>query len=269
MWRGVCAKAFSESDFKVRERLMVVAGFYTDGQYLKNNPGWHLDAALWKANAIRRMLQRNHIHPQTVCDVGCGVGEILRLLQQDLEPTSTLLGYDIAPYAIEKAKTQENERLHFKLGDFLEEEKGHFDLLLMIGVLEHFENLFQVLRDIKEKSEYKMFLLPLDLTLTTVIRNRVINFRHEAGHLHFFTKDVILAIFKDLGYEVIDYFYVLQPLDTTPWSEVKRKPLRLLRKLAKVTILGLQRLPSLVLYAVHKDLAARMFASWRLMVLVK
>lgn len=252
-----------------KEKTMVVADFYTGEQYLKNNPGWHLDAAPWKTASILRMLQRNQLSPQTVCDVGCGIGEILRLLQQDFAATCTFLGYDIAPYAIEQAKLRENERLHFKCGDFLQEKKDHFDLLLMIGVLEHFENIFQVLRDIKEKSEYKMFLLPLDLSMTAVLRNRVVDFRHEAGHLHFFTKDVALEIFKDLGYEVIDYFYVLPPLDTTSWSVLKGQPLLQLRKLAKVTILGLQRLPARLLYALHKDFAVRAFSGWRLMVLVK
>lgn len=248
---------------------MVVADFYTGEQYLKNNPGWHLDAAPWKAAGVREMLQRNQLHPQTVCDVGCGVGEILRLLQQDLATACTFLGYDIAPYAIEQARLRENEHLHFKCGDFLQEEKGHFDLLLMIGVLEHFENIFQVLRDIKDRSEYKMFLLPLDISMTAVLRNRIIDFRHEAGHLHYFTKDVALEIFKDLGYEVIDWFYVLPPLDTTPWSALKGRPLSLLRKLAKLTILGLQRLPARLLYAFHKDLATRVFSGWRFMILVK
>lgn len=247
---------------------MVVTDFYTGEQYQKNNPGWHLDAAPWKTVGILKMLQRNQLHPQTICDVGCGVGEVLRLLQQHF-PAGIYLGYDIAPYAIEQAKLRENEQLHFHCGDFLQEEKGHFDLLLMIGVLEHFEDIFQVLRDIKERSEYKMFLLPLDLSMTAVLRNRVIDFRHEAGHLHFFTKDIALDIFKDLGYEVVDAFYVLPPLDTTSWDEVKGQPLRLLRKLAKITLLGLQRLPARLLYTIHHDFAARAFSGWRLMVLVK
>jgi len=248
---------------------MVVTDFYTNGQYLKNNPAWHLDDSVWKAASILKLLERNHVLPQTICDVGCGVGEILRLLQQNMEPTATFLGYDIAPYAIEQAQTRANERLSFKLGNFLQDEQGHFDLLLMIGVLEHFENIFQVLRDIQATSEYKVFLLPIDISLTTVLRNELVRFRYAAGHIHYFTKDVILAIFKDLGYEVIDAFYVLPPSDTTPWSEVKGNPRRFLRKLAKEIILGLQKLPGNLLYAIHKDLAVRVFAGWRLMILVK
>jgi ubiquinone/menaquinone biosynthesis C-methylase UbiE len=248
----------------------MIADFYTGEHYLKNNPGWHLDAAPWKTDAIVRILNKNHIRPASVCDVGCGVGEILRLLQQRMEPTCTFVGYDIAPYAIEQAKVRENEHLQFKLGDFLQEEKSHYDLLLMSGVLEHFENIFQVLRDIRQSSDFKLFLLPLDISMTAVLKNRLIDFRHAAGHLHFFTKDVALEIFQEMKYEIVDYSYVLPPLDATvSWNEVKRKPLRLLKKVVKVTLLGVQRLPALVLYTIHKDLAVRIFSGWRLLILVK
>lgn len=248
---------------------MVVTGFYTDGHYLKNNPSWHLGDSSWKAASIRLILERNHISPQTVCDVGCGAGEILRLLQQTMEPTTTLLGYDIAPHAIELAQTRENSKLHFKLGDFLQEEKGYFDLLLMIGVLEHFENMFEVLRELKQRSEYKIFLLPMDISLATVLRDDLVRFRRAAGHLHFFTKSVILDLFRDLGYEVVDFFYVFQPVDTTSWRDARRSPGRFLKKVAKEVILGLPRLPGRLLYAMHKDLAVRVFPYWRLLIVVK
>lgn len=248
---------------------MVVTGFYTDGQYLKNNPAWHLDDSSWKADSIQRIIERNHISPQTICDVGCGVGEILRLLQQKMEPGAVFLGYDIAPHAIEQARLRENDRLHFKLGDFFQEEDGHFDLLLMIGVLEHFENMFEVLRDIKGRSEYKIFLLPMDLSLASILRDDLVRFRRAAGHLHFFTKNVMFDLLKDLGYEVVDFFYVFQPVDTMPWKQARRSPGRFLKKLAKEILLGLPKLPGRLLYVFHKDLAVRVFPYWRLLVVAK
>ncbi|GCE22343.1 hypothetical protein [Dictyobacter kobayashii] len=50
---------------------MVVADFYTNGEYLQKNPGWHIDAAQWKADSVLQMIKRNALSPHTICDIGC------------------------------------------------------------------------------------------------------------------------------------------------------------------------------------------------------
>ncbi|GCE22344.1 hypothetical protein [Dictyobacter kobayashii] len=94
------------------------------------------------------------------------------------------------------------------------------------------------------------------------------DYRHATGHLHFFTKDIALEILRDAGYEVVDYFYSLQPLDTTPWSKV-RHPMQALVKMLRMTKRGLVRFPGRLCYAINPDLAVRIFGGWRLVVLVK
>ncbi len=245
---------------------MVAQEFYHNGTYLKNNPDWHISAAPWKTRGILATLQRNNLTPHKVCEIGCGAGEILHLLQLQLGDDCQFEGYDIAPQAIALAKARENNHLHVHLADFLKVSDVFFDVILLVDVLEHFEDCFRMLREIKPKSTYKIFQLPLDISLASVLRNELIDFRHATGHLHFFTKDVILEVIRDAGYEVLDAFYILPPLDTSPWSN---NPRHFLRKLLRLTKRGLQRLPGLVLYGIHRDLAVRVFGGWRLMVLVK
>lgn len=248
---------------------MVMADFYTDGEYLKKNPGWHVDAAPWKAQGVLQMVRRNQLQPQSVCEIGCGAGEILRILQRHLQSDCEFWGYEIAPQAIELAKSRANERLHFQLADVRDEKDASYDLILIIDVLEHFENCFSLLREIKPKSKYKILQLPLDIFVLSVLRNELIDYRHATGHLHFFTKDIALEVLKDNGYEVLDYFYTLPPLDTTSWAEVRGNPRRLAWKLLKLVKRGLQRLPGKLAYAINKDLAVRIFGGWRLVVLAK
>ena len=245
---------------------MVAQELYHNGTYLKNNPDWHRSAAPWKTHGVLATLQRNTLTPHTVCEIGCGAGEILYLLQQQLSDGCLFEGYDIAPQAITLAKARENEHLHVHLADFLKVGNVSFDVILLVDVLEHFENCFSVLREIKPKSTYKIFQLPLDISLASVLRNELIDFRHATGHLHFFTKDIILEVIRDAGYEVLDAFYILPPLDTSPWSS---NPRRFLRKLLRLAKRGLQRLPGQLLYTFHRDLAVRVFGGWRLMVLAK
>jgi SAM-dependent methyltransferase len=248
---------------------MSIREFYLNGEYLQRNPDWHVSASSWKAEAIIKMLKRNKLQPQSICDIGCGAGEILRILQQRCEDHCIFQGYDIAPQALALANERANERLHFTLGDFRTVDEQQYDLIMLIDVIQHFENFMEYLRDIKPRSQYKIMQIPLDLFVFSALRNELIDYYHQAGHIHFFTKDIALEMLHMCGYEIIDVFYTLPPIDTTPWRVVRSHPTRLLRKVIRVTKRGLQRLPGNMLYPMNPDLAVRIFGGWRLMVLVR
>ena len=112
---------------------------YLDGEYLAKNPGWHIEESPWKAKQILRMLKKNHIVPRTVCDVGCGAGEVLKQLQESLDGECLFRGYEISPQAFEMCRSKANERLEFKMADLCREENVSFDLLLVLDVIEHIE----------------------------------------------------------------------------------------------------------------------------------
>lgn len=225
---------------------------YTSGEYLAKNPAWHVEESPWKAKQVLRMLAQSHLHPQTVCEVGCGVGEILKQLQNNMDGNCSFWGYDISPQAIELATPRENERLHFKLADITQEKDALFDMLLVIDVLEHLENYFSFLRDLKSKGEYKIFHIPLDLSVQMIFRrNGLLEVRKSYGHIHYFTKELALQMFKELDYHVLSYFYTSSSIEL-PTHELRNKLMRLPRKLA---------------FTVHRDLAARILGGSRLLIL--
>lgn len=119
---------------------------YTSGSYLEKNPSWHVEESPWKAEQVLRMLARHQLQPRTICEVGCGVGEVLKQLQGQMDELCQFWGYDISPQAIELAHSRANDRLHFKLADVREEPGAAFDLVLVMDVIEHVENPFDFLR---------------------------------------------------------------------------------------------------------------------------
>ena len=248
---------------------MVLQNFYTQGEYLQKNPDWHVESSPWKTEGIIKMMVRNNISPKTVCEIGCGAGEILRLLQQQLDSDCSFRGYEIAPQAIELAKSRENARLHFKLGDVREEKDAHFDLILVIDVLEHFEDCFSFLREIKPMSDYKILLLPLDINVVSVLRGQLLSYHFATGHLHYFTKEIALQMLKENGYEVFDYFYTTQPNIGIAWDEIRKNPLKLPKKLFGFFKRRLERMPRELFFSINPDLAVRIFGEWKLLVLVK
>lgn len=227
---------------------------YTTGKYQEWHPGWHIEESPWKAKQILRMLEKHRMAPQSIVEVGCGVGEILWNLQQKLGETCSFRGYDIAPQAIEQAKSRENELLHFSVGDIRNEKDVHADVILLMDVLEHIEDRFGFLRDIQSKAEYKLLHVSLTISVQTVLRKRgLLKMREKYGMVNFYTKESLLQNLRDAGYEIIDYFY------TCGSTELPSKEL----------IRNLMRYPRKLFFALNRDLAARVLGGYRMLILAR
>lgn len=243
---------------------------YTSGEYLLKNPRWHADESPWKAKYVLQMIARNNLAPETICDVGCGAGELLRLVHEGLHGQCRCWGYDISPQAFARSRHLASERLQFKLADIRQEDGAHFDLILLMDVFEHLEDYLGFLRDLRPKAEYKIIHIPLDISVRTVLLGKLCDFRAAYGHLHHFTKEVALETLRDVGYEVVDYAYTWQQNSLRyVWNEHRSNPGRLARKLAGFFARATLTLPARLLFAMHQDWAARIAGQWRLLVLAK
>ena len=225
---------------------------YVTGDYLDRNPTWHIEESPWKARQVIRMIHKDHLDPKTICEVGCGAGEVLVHLQKYLNDDCVFWGYDISPQAFELSSGKENASLKFQLADLTKEKDRFFDVILLLDIIEHLEDYFSFLRDLKTKSRYKILHIPLDLSVQAVIRKHGLNHvRQIYGHLHYFTKNLALEMLADVGYEVIDYCYTARALEI-PSKQMMRNLINVPRKL---------------LSAVDRDLASRILGGWSLLVL--
>ena len=227
---------------------------YTDGTYLRNNPDWHVDDSPWKAKHVATMLDRHGIVPQTVCEIGCGAGEILRSLSTHLEPSTRFFGYEISPNAYKICSQKANERFTFRLANLLDETNVRFDLVMAMDVFEHVEDYFGFLRKLRDKAQYKIFHIPLELSAQEVLRGKpLLNARRSVGHIHHFSKETALATLEDCGYTVLDHFYTSGRTDLggLGWKS------------------QLMRIPRQALYRMNQDAAVRALGGYSLLVLAR
>jgi len=183
-----------------------VTSIYEDGTYLAANPTWHVEDSPWKAAQVVRLLS---IRPRTLCEIGCGAGETLSLLADTYGADA--VGYDISPAAIELARDRERPGLSFRLGS--PEPGEHFDVVLVLDVIEHVEDPFAFLRGLHGLAETFVCHLPLELSAQAVLRGRFAQSRRELGHLHFFSEETALDLFRDCGFEVERWVFAPAVLD--------------------------------------------------------
>lgn len=232
----------------------MIDSIYHDGTYLDVTGGWHEEDSPWKAGQVLKMLARHGLEPATVCEVGCGAGEILKQLADSLGTDRSYTGFDISPQAISIAQEKAAPHLRFARGDITTMDTPVFDLLMAIDVFEHVEDYIGFLKDLRRRGTYKLFHIPLDMNVQMVLRRKPITrVRELVGHLHYFSKDTALATLRDAGYEVVDHFYTANMLELPciGWRA------------------QLMKLPRRVAFAIHPDLAARVLGGYSLMVLTR
>ncbi len=227
---------------------------YFEGKYLENNPTWHIEDSKWKAQKIIKMIETNNLQPNLVAEIGCGAGGILDNLHSKMSKNVIFHGFDISPQAWDLCQQMKKDRLQFHLIDLLETENIFFDIVLCIDVFEHIEDYFIFLRKLKSKAKYKIFHIPLDLSVSSVLRSSPILYaRQKVGHIHYFTKETALAALKDTGYEIIDLFYTGSSL------ELPTKSLKTL----------LARVPRKIMSTFNLDLTVRLMGGYSIMVLAR
>lgn len=226
---------------------------YLEDDYLENNPTWDSEDSLWKAERVKAILNSSGLVPASVCEVGCGAGKILEALA-DSYPKTSFSGYDIAPAAAKFWEEINNPDLSLKVGDFFTVDSGHYDVILLLDVLEHVADLYGFLEGLKGRSNYIVIHFPLDLSAMSVLRESPLLYvRRKVGHIHYFTKELALALLQECGYEVLDWQYTGAAFNT-PQAGLKTK---------------LARVPRQIAYAINKDVGVRLLGGETLMVLVK
>lgn len=200
---------------------------YTDGTYLDNNPTWHTQDSLWKAQQIINLLQRNRIEPRTVCEVGCDAGAILQHLSQKFVD-ARFVGYERAPQAIAICATKESASVSYRMKKIFDEAEM-FDCLLSIDVFEHVEDYMGFISKPRQRAKYKVFHIPLDISILSILHSSMLRARQRVGHLRYFTQETAQATLTDCAYRIIDGFFT-KPFHGLPPTRLKARMARLPRQ---------------------------------------
>lgn len=228
-----------------------VLELYTDGTYLNQNPTWGVEDSAWKAIQIKNILMKHDVFPESVCEVGCGAGEILKQLSLSF-PRTMFTGYEVSPQAFELCQQRASSQIQFYLKNLFEEDV-FFDCLLCIDVFEHVDDYLGFIRALKNKAKFKIFYIPLDISVLSVLRSSMMARRADVGHLHYFSRETALATIQDCGYEIIESFL------TTPFNDIPAKKIE--TKLARVS--------RKLLHKISPDWCAKLLGGSSLLVLAK
>jgi SAM-dependent methyltransferase len=224
---------------------------YLSADYIAHNPSWDMEDSPWKAGKVRELLDANRIVPQSIVDVGCGAGNVLVQLK-GVYPAAHLTGYDIAPDAERFWAPPRALGISLTTGDFLDSEEPIQDVLLLLDVVEHLQDPFAFLARLKGRANHYVFHFPLDLSAISVLRESpLLLVRNKVGHVHYYTRGLVLALLAECGYRVIETRFTGAAFNAPGrgWKTF------------------LAQIPRRIAFALNHDWGARLFGGETLMVL--
>ncbi len=223
---------------------------YYDVDYIKYNSTWHSEDSYFKFIQIKNLINKNNLKFKTFCEVGCGAGKILYYLSKQYK-NKKFFGYEISKKAFSMCNKRQNNIKYYNSN--LKKNKK-YNVILCADVIEHVENPFHFLNEIKKNSKFQILHVPLDLSVNSVMRKSVIlKARKKVGHLHFYNKEIILYDLKKLNFEIIDYFYTFNNSIYIKGS-ISQKILARLREFV---------------YFINKDFAVNYLGGFSLMILTR
>lgn len=229
--------------------------FYTGSGYFENNPDWHQEGSRFKADLVASFIRQFQLPTNLVAEVGCGAGEILVELSKQLPAKSVLKGYDISPKAIEVASKKATQQLSFYLDDYTQLNTDKADLVLVLDVVEHVDDVYSFLRRLRDKGNNFIFHIPLDMSCRTLLKpHTLLQQRTSVGHIHYFTEETALWMLEDVGYKVEHFIYTKPDVDIKKPGSFKQWIKKILRKMS---------------YAISKKLSVKLWGNYSLLILAK
>lgn len=226
---------------------------YESGTYLANNPSWDEEDSEWKADHVLQIMEQNRLSPKSIVEVGCGAGGVLAALHA-VFPDIAYSGFDIAPDASKFWEKYAASGIHFYVDDFLVKQTDHFDVLLLLDVFEHVPDPFAFLAGLLGRADYYIFHIPLDLSSVSVARESpLLAVRKKVGHIHYYTRGLAMALLEESGFQVVDWSYTGAAF-TAPQPTIRSR---------------LASLPRRLLFALNRDLGARVLGGETLIVLAR
>lgn len=188
---------------------------YTEGTYFKD-PNRHIEDSIYKVEAIKKILfkflKNNNIELNSYADIGCGSGQIVKKLGEELKNEFSTLeilkGYDISPHV----KEIEDNYVDFYCQDFIKSE-DYVDLVTLNDVFEHVAEPILFLKKVSERAKYIVMHIPLEDCISVNIRNLQKSKIKNPGHLLFLNINSAINLITFSGLEIVDYDYSIDSIN--------------------------------------------------------
>jgi SAM-dependent methyltransferase len=164
-------------------------------------------ASQWKVDILCDILPEKYI--ETIMELGCGPANILKHIGERVR-ASKLIGIDISHSMLEIAKKNlRNKNAILLQGIDFSACNEDIDLIIMVDILEHVQDVLKMLNDSSLKGKYILIKVPIEksfiMTTCNKLRGKSVQIEHPEGHLHIWGKDDFINIVEKSDLCIVRY----------------------------------------------------------------
>lgn len=177
--------------------------YFADAQRHSEDSRFKADSFL---KVFLRFVKRNNIVVNSFVDVGCGSGNIVKMIADSLNVNGfdsvKFKAYDVSPHV----QNIRNEGVEYIHGDFCESDE-FVDVVTLFDVFEHVPDTIEFIKNVSQRCKIIGFHIPLDYSLNVAMRNMFRSILHNLGHIVFMDIVSALNLLALSGLRVVDYEY--------------------------------------------------------------
>lgn len=190
---------------------------------------WLRRSAAYKVDSIQSLLQRHAIRPETILELGCGPGAVIRECSRR-SMARRYVGVDYSPDAIAylRANAPEIEAIQADINSQQFSMARPIDVVVLTHVIEHLDDPSAFLSGMLQKVPFRYLVaeVPLEDLLAPKLQNlgkdRRVNI---SGHVQFFKASSFDRLLTGHGLKILDRrrYIPIHSLDTIRFLQTKNQ----------------------------------------------
>lgn len=199
------------NETRVRDDAPPVSGrdFY-DRLYhrgLELEAEWLDRSARQKAQAIETLLDRTGVRPDSIAELGCGTGAVIRELHRR-NVARRYVAMDYSAPALDHLR-EKDSGIEVRQCDIMQIEpaREQFDVVVLSHVLEHLEDPLALLKKIRQVLNFRLLIAEVPLEALPLCRLKLHILgreRDNTGHVQFYTPQTFERLIESSGLQIIE-----------------------------------------------------------------
>ena len=182
---------------------------------------WLERTAINKVNSISYLINNNNIYPNSILELGCGTGAIIKECQKrGISNKYTGLDYSYEAINYLKINSKGINTIVADMTDANIRINDFYDVIILSHVLEHIQEPGIMIKSIINKFNFSYIIIevPLEDLLVSKFKGVFIDRKkNKAGHVNFFSSKTIKDLLLKNDLKIIDYRQYLPILN---WDTV-------------------------------------------------